>query len=266
MKKIIWKILCSLVLTLSVVSAEENPYWKGAKDSVDLFLKGSYTQFTTKSNIYYLGVGGLSNWYAFENDDRVSRSYQKKDLPSYVDLIGNSGILMSFPVVHIGSFWWGQRTQNDKLQRFAKEYLASMYLALVESSILSRVSIHRRPSEDGVSFWETKFRGDSSYPSGHVIPFMTLFFKTFQFYGPYWSTLPLALTYFASYQRMQDRKHWFSDIVGAFFLSAMASEGVRKAAKYDGNHPFYKWIFERDITVGVTEYHGSFGPMITFSF
>ena len=54
---------------------------------------------------------------------------------------------------------------------------------------------------------------------------MALTFKTFQFFGGYWATIPLALSYVASIQRMQDGKHWVSDIIGSFFLSAFALKG-----------------------------------------
>ena len=92
------------------------------------------------------------------------------------------------------------------------------------------------------------------------------FFKTLQFYGPTWSTIPLVFTMVASLQRMQDGKHYLSDIVGAFFLTGMAFEGVRKVAGYTDNHSFYKRWLEHDVKVGMLRYEKAWGPMISFSY
>ena len=133
--------------------------------------------------------------------------------------------------------------------------------------MISLVHVHDRPVENGVGFWETAFRGDSSFPSGHIIPYAALFFKTLQFYGPYWSVIPGALTVISGQQRVEDGKHYLSDVVGAVFLTAFASEGVRQAAGYADNHPFYQRHFEdKDVQVGLIHHRGHFGPRIVWSF
>ena len=146
------------------------------------------------------------------------------------------------------------------------EYMSSMYLALGESALLSFVPIHERPDKENLSNWETGFRGKSSFPSGHVIPYYGLFFKTLQFYGPYWSIPPAILSVWAAMQRVRSGRHYTSDVVGSFFLMAFASEGVRHAANYDKNHSFYKWIFEHDATLSVIKHRGVYGPAIAWKF
>ena len=187
-----------------------------------------------------------ANWYAFEHDDRISLHQRGKKLHKYIDIIGDLGVVTNFPILPLAWWYYAKYTDNNKHRQFAMEYTATLYLALAESGILSYIPIHERPVTTDISFWEEAFRDDSSWPSGHVIPYMALFFKTLQFYGPYWSLIPLALTYFGSLQRIRDGKHWPSDVIGSFFITAFASEGVRAAAKYKNNHPFYKWIFEHE--------------------
>jgi undecaprenyl-diphosphatase len=75
-----------------------------------------------------------------------------------------------------------------------------------------------------------------------------------------------ALFYFASFQRVNERKHYVSDVVGAFFLSAFASEGVRVAHGHKKNHPFYKLIFEHDFKVGLYRHKDAVGPLVYWSF
>jgi hypothetical protein len=67
-----------------------------------------------------------------------------------------------------------------------------------------------------------------------------------------------------SIQRVRDGKHYLSDVVGGFFLSAFASEGVRKAGNFEGNPPAYKFLFERNVAVGIIEHEGTIGPRLTF--
>jgi hypothetical protein len=242
--------------------------WDDVKETILLMGRGSYLQFQQKNNLYYAAAGIPSIWYSFENDDRIKNRYGGTDIKNIVDHVGDAGVVFNFPLIHLGFYYYGKKNNEDHHVQFAKEYFSSMYLALAETGILSYIQVHERPVTRNVSFWETEFRGGSSWPSGHVIPYMTLFFKTMQFYGPAWSTLPLALTVFSSMQRIQDQKHWLSDIVTSFFLSAWASEGVRAAAGYSKNHPFYKAVFEHDLQIGLLKHphKQALGPLFSWSF
>ena len=128
--------------------------------------------------------------------------------------------------------------------------------------------IHRRPNEANLSNWETDFRDTSSFPSGHVVPYAALFFKTLQFYGPAWSVIPLAFTVMSAVHRVQDGKHYLSDVVGGFFLAGFASEGVRAASKYQEHDPFYKWWAQHDLKISLMHHeergHEAMGPLISF--
>ena len=134
--------------------------------------------------------------------------------------------------------------------RYAMESFSTMFLAMIETGILSyAINVHQRPTEAS-NVWEKNFRGDSSWPSGHVIPYTTLFLKTFQFYGPWWSLIPGVLMVATGYERVASGKHYLSDVIGGFFITLFASEGVRVAGKYQDNHPVFKWIYENDLKVG----------------
>ncbi len=239
---------------------------KDTKEAFGLLFQGSYEQFREVNNLYHAAWGVPAIAYAFENDDRIKSRYGGTEITNLVDNIGDLGVVFNFPVIHAGFYCYGRKTGNNHHIQFAKEYFASMYLALAESGLLSYVNIHSRPELSNQSFWETEFRGKSSWPSGHVVPYMTLFFKTLQFYGPAWSALPLALSVMSSMQRIQDQKHWLSDVVASFVLSAWASEGVRRAAGYEKNHPFYKWVFEREASIGFIRHQSAIGPRIAWKF
>ncbi len=244
-----WFLCACLIFSSALLPQERGDIKEDTKTTIDYFLHASYQQFTVKNNLYYSGVAIPTLWYSFEHDDRVTAYAMSREIKNSVDHVGDAGIIFNFPLVPIGLYLYGRRKQNTKLMQFSMEYAAAMYLALAESGLISYIPVHDRPSLNGISFWETAFRADSSFPSGHIIPYSTLFFKTLQFYGPYWSIIPLTMTVMSSMQRVQEGRHYFSDIIGSFFLSAFASEGVRARANYQGNHPFYKWIFENQAQV-----------------
>lgn len=239
--------------------------WTDLKETVEYLYKGAYTQFTLKNNLYYGAIGTATTYYAFEEDKRISDHQRNKELRKIYDVTGDLGILFSFPIVHLGTYYYGRHKKNNHAVQFAKEYMATMYLTLAETGIISYLPGHERPNKEGQSKWETAFRGANSFPSGHIVPYSTLFFKTLQFYGPYWSLIPGTLTVWSSLQRVREGRHFMSDVVGAFWLSAMASEGVRAAAKYKKNHPFYKMVFERNLRISAIKYQNIYGPAIVFN-
>lgn len=228
-------------------------FWTDFKNTGHLMWRGAGRQFTQKTNLYYVGMGVPATWYAFEHDKRISNHYMTGNVPWYLNLAGDLGVVLNFPIVTIGLWYWGGTKADSKLQNFAMELAATTYLTLVESGAMSYVMVHRRPNEQNLSMWETDFRGESSFPSGHVVPYAALFFKTLQFYGPWASLGPFGLYVMASMQRIGDGKHYLSDVVSAFFLTGIASEGVRAAANHQENlHPFYRWWAQHDVNVGLS--------------
>ena len=240
--------------------------WQDTKTTFWYMVHGSYEQFLEPNNLYYAAVGIPATWYTFNIDRKFQDKVGPTKVTSFEDLVSDSGVVLNTPVFPLAMWYLGKKTGNSKLMQFSMEVAATTYLTLLESSILSRVQIHHRPNSSDLSPWETDFRGDSSWPSGHVVPYFALMFKTFQFYGPYWALVPAALAGFASAQRIKDDKHWLSDVTGAFFLTAFASEGIRRVAKYKDNHPIYKWIFEHEVQVGVVRHKKSIGPRLVWNF
>ncbi len=236
----------------------------GLKTSFSYLYHGSFLQFKEKNNLYYVAAGVPTLWYAFDQDKRISTNAREKKIPRITQLASDLAPALGFPIISFATYSLGTKHDDPRMIQFAQEYFASMYLAFIESAVMSVVPIHERPSSEKLSKWETNLRGKSSFPSGHVIPYATLALKTFQFYGPAFALAPSALLVLTSIQRVRDGKHYLSDVLGGFFLSAFASEGVRKAGQFSGNHPTYKYLFERNVAIGVFEFENTIGPRITF--
>lgn len=225
---------------------------------------GGLEQFKNKNNLYALPLVTASLWYSFKEDDRISNNERSKAIKKPIQLAGDFAVVASFPIIPITTYSIGKKINDDKLMQFSFEYFSALYLTLAESAALSLIQIHKRPDQEKLSPWETNFRGDSSFPSGHVVPYSVLMFKMFQFYGPYAAIIPGALTYMASKQRIQDGKHYMSDVVGGIWLSYFAAEGVRQANGYKQNSAMYKEYFEGNFETGIIYHRGVIGPKITY--
>lgn len=263
--KIFFFIITFLISTSQAAELTAKAYWEGFEDGFTLLAQGSLEQFREKNNLYAAIAAVPSLWFSFEEDKRITAHAKTKSIPKYMQIASDLSPALSFPVIPIAFYTVALSKDDPKAAQFAKEYFASMYLALIESAALSVIDIHERPESGNLSKWETNFRGDSSFPSGHVVPYATLALKTFQFYGPVYAIIPSVLFMATSIQRVRDQKHYLSDVVGGFFLSVFASEGVRKAGAYKDNHPSYKFLFDRDVNVGVSSYRGTVGPRLSWN-
>jgi hypothetical protein len=237
-----------------------------AHSTFKLFYRGAVDQFRAKNNLYYAGAAVAPLWYSFDQDKRLSDLARSKKMNKAVEIVGELGVVVAFPALQWGVYELARNKNNTHLMQFMMEYTATVYMVLIESALLSVIDIHERPETSETNFWEKAFRGNSSFPSGHMVPYAALAFKTLQFYGPWWSIAPFGLTAMASLQRVQDGKHYTSDVVGSFFLAAFASEGVRLASQYRHNHPFYQWLYEREAQVSFIQHEGVLGPALVFKF
>lgn len=261
-----------LVLFLLIISMQSTAgelttksYLDGLKTSFQYFYQGAYLQFTEKNNAAVTVVAVPSLWYAFEEDKRITNQQMTKKIHNYMKTASDLAPFLSMPILTSGFYSYGVLKDNTRAVQFATETFATLYLALIESSALSLIQIHERPRMSELSGWEKNFRSKSSFPSGHVIPYIAVAFKTYQFYGPYYAILPSALYVATAFQRMRSGRHYFSDVVGSIFLTAFAAEGVRKAGGFSENHPSFKRLFERDIQLGYISYMGTVGPKISFT-
>ena len=236
-------------------------------DSLQWAYQGSYRQFQGWQNLILWAGAIATTGYFLDHDKRISNNLvQKNDNVHLAEFVGKGSALFNTPLFALGMYYWGRSRKDDKMVQFSKEYFSALVLALVETNLIAIIPVHDRPDQKELSFWEKVVRGQSSFPSGHTIGYAVLGFKTLQFYGPLMALLPLTFTALTGFERVHSRKHYISDIVGATFISFMASEGVRYATGYKNNHPFYKWVFEHDVALNFIRKDQAPGLMFSFSY
>jgi undecaprenyl-diphosphatase len=205
-------------------------WWRDFKTTWQYSWQGSYRQFESSYSWGLIAAGVPAHWYAFEHDDEITAKNGVENESTYYDFLNAMGTITYLPLIQGTFYYYGKKNQNQKARQFAMESLATMIQVSLETVVISYIPIHRRPSEENLSFFETSFRGNSSYPSGHIMPALALGFKAWQIYGPWYSLLPFVFAAAQGYERVQSKKHYFSDVVGSVILTGMASEGVRLAA------------------------------------
>ena len=147
-------------------------------DSLEWAWKGSYKQFETTQNKIFFGLAIVASIYFIYNDERISQNIVKKNKNEKVlRAISDASIFFNTPIVPIAFYSWGRSHSDNKMIQFSKEYLAAQVLTLVESAAISLVPVHQRPDQKELSFWEKAFRGQSSFPSGHVVGYSVLAHK-----------------------------------------------------------------------------------------
>lgn len=236
-------------------------------ESMKWAYQGSYKQFQGTQNLVLTGLAVLSTAYFIHNDERISKNTTKKNSnESLLRFISDSSILFNTPIIPMMFYGVGVSNKNEKMVRFSKEYLAALTLTLLETGVVSMIPVHQRPDQKELSFWETAFRGQSSFPSGHVVGYSVLGMKTFQFYGPLLSIVPFALAAATGFERVHAEKHFMSDVVASGAMSLLASEGVRYASNYNNNHPVYQWIFKHNFSLNYIRSYDIPGLLLSFTY
>jgi undecaprenyl-diphosphatase len=267
MKRII--VLFFIIINLNT-NAEELPSSPRPSAGQDLvtslkwLVQGSYKQFN-KNNLYTLGVAVPVTWYSFKQDDYVEASVQGKTPSDAIEWVSDASVFFATPVLQVGLYYIGRGNEDQKMMQYAMEMFSTTYLAFAETFILSFIDVHHRPNSEYLDDLES-IRGPSSFTSGHIIAYTTLFSKTLQYYGPWWSLLPLSAAVITGYERVVSQKHYLSDVVGGFFLTLFASEGVRVASQRKDNNPVFKFIFEHDVKLSYHSKGDSFVYRLSWSF
>ncbi|MFZ4714267.1 MAG: phosphatase PAP2 family protein [Bacteriovoracaceae bacterium] len=221
-----------------------------AMETLKYMGKGSYMQFTEPSSLIMLGAAVAFFIPFWNSDKKASARFSNHKDHGIEGFASSTGVAANFPIIPMATYALARNNHDEKMVKFSQETAAATTLALIEASAISIIPLHPRPSPDNLSFLETAFRYESSFPSGHTVGWTVLTFKTFQYYGPWPALAPATMAYFASAERVKTDKHYLSDVIGSAVIGFMASEGVRAAANHQNNHPVYKWIFEHDLKVG----------------
>lgn len=146
-----------------------------------------------------------------------------------------TGLVLNFGLAPIAAYTVGRIRKDEKAIHFAIELAATQAIALVETFFVSQIPIHKRPviergemEEEAGNFFNDALRGQSSFPSGHMVGISALMFTSWNWYG--WKLgLPTTLaTLFIGWARVEEGQHYVTDIFGTIALTGIASLAVTR--------------------------------------
>ena len=219
--------------TIDAIDWESVTFFSSVKGALGMAAEGFWRQFTYKSSLATLTGGAGAVWLADANDRSWSASMSGNDFftSDIVSVLGDETSI-ALGLTPLISFYLSRWLEDEKMYRFSVETFASLSIAWVETMALSQIDYHIRPRDEGpdpaTGFFDTAFRGSSSWPSGHLIKPFTLTFKMLDYYGWKAAIIPAGLTVLAAGNRIADGSHYPSDIVGAGVLSLAAHIATKK--------------------------------------
>ncbi len=239
------RILLATILAAasSLAHAEDAPFtfWGDFRESLSIATEASYTQLIDPAARNSLLIGGALTFATDRHDRQLFDSLDQNSAfeeGSTLDFIGDE-IALFATFTPIVTHYFARKLNDEKLRRFSIETFSAMTLVYTETLILSQFGFHQRPrvqaGDEPSGFFDTGIRGQSSFPSGHVLAPTILTLKTFDAYGWKPALIPAALTTATTLQRISNGSHFPSDLVGSFALGIAAHLATKRV--YQDRHP-----------------------------
>ena len=236
------RIFLISILAATSAIAEDVPFtfWGDFRESLSIAAEASYTQLTDPAARNSLLIGGALTFATDRNDQDIFDSLDENSAfedGSALDFIGDE-VALFVTLTPIVTHYFARKLNDQKLRRFSIETFSAMTLVYAETLVLSQFGFHERPrviaGDEPDGFFDTGIRGQSSFPSGHVLAPTILTLKTFDAYGWKPALIPAALTTVTTLQRISNGSHFPSDLVGSFALG-FAAHYATKSVYQDRN-------------------------------
>lgn len=165
------------------------------------------------------------------------------------------GLILNVPVLPLGAYTLGRATGDAKMRAFGLELGALQLILSAEVILVSQIPFHKRPiirrgdlDESDQEAANRFFRGQSSYPSGHMIGVTALMYESWMWYGWEMGVPATLATIFVGLARVEEGQHYVTDVVGSVMLggvTALAISQTRSAwmtEVMDGEALVMPWI------------------------
>ena len=161
------------------------------------------------------GTGGLISGMSEAADQRVQRYFSNNDpLGDSIPLFNQLGAFYSVGGISLMTFCAGTLLHDPKLSRLGETFIESLLLTETFTLGLKFVAERERPDQSD----------NRSFPSAHASGTFALATDFAIAYGPWWSIPAYSLAGLVSVARMDDNKHFLSDVIfGATIGTAFAA-------------------------------------------
>jgi undecaprenyl-diphosphatase len=148
-------------------------------------------------------------------------------------------VLFNVGVVPFTAYALGRILDNEKAIHFGLELAATQLIMSIQVMAISMIPFHQRPiiergdrADPDESIVNDLLRGQSSFPSGHMVGVSSLMFKGWEYYG--WPVgIPATLaTVLIGWARVQEAEHYIADVVGTVGMAGIASLAVSRTRDF----------------------------------
>jgi len=159
-------------------------------------------------------IAALSN-FDQEVKDQCSGRLLPSSLADYGDWYGLGLNYLTGSCIIIGDGWVNNRiSRKETLEKL--QYLTEAYVLTNGFTQFIKYVTHRRRPDGSNRF---------SFPSGHSSGSFAVAGSLGQFYGPTASVLTYALAILSGISRIDDDKHWLSDVLSGGLLGQLVGDG-----------------------------------------
>ena len=130
-----------------------------------------------------------------------------------------------YATVGLGTIAAGLVLDNPRVTRAGGRITASLTAAGLSSTLIKQMVGRARPNRATGPYEFEPFSGDQAFPSGHTTMAFALATSVSDEIHEVWATIPLYLAATATgWSRMNDNKHWFSDVLGGALIGHAAAK------------------------------------------
>lgn len=201
------------------------------EDLGDVFssVKGGLGESFSKKNLAYLALGTSLILATYAQDDRIESYFQQNHPLRRASRVGDiAGTVLNSGFPGIGVYCVGRLSDNGELTELGKLMFAtSMVKWWLSLGLICSVR-RERPETENLSVFEG---GKASFPSGHVAGGFATATVLNEFYGPRIGIPAYLFAGFVGLTRLEDNKHYASDVVGGAVVGTLTALAVSRATR-----------------------------------
>ena len=208
----------------------------------DVFLphlgQGTQASFFKRDALIALALGGVVTVAVSTQDEKI-RDYWRAESPlgdwsEWGDQWGGGSIQ---PVIVLGMYGWGHYSKNQRLATNAEVLAEALIIQGVVVNVMKPAIGRERPDHSD----------QQAFPSGHTSNAFAFAAVMDDRYGHKWGVPLFAAATFVGLSRMEDNKHWASDVAFGATLGTVIGYAVSKS---HDDYPYQKtWRRDKKITL-----------------
>ncbi len=192
-------------------------------------VKGGLKESFSGRGLVCWGVAASLVLATYGQDKRIQTVFERNHPLRRISRVGDiSGTIMNSGFPGAGLYFAGRLSENGELAELGKFMFATTMIKWWLSLGLICTVRRERPETRNLSLFEG---GMASFPSGHVAGSFATATVLNEFYGPQIGVPTYLFAGFVGLSRLEDNKHYASDVVAGALLGTITAVAVSRATR-----------------------------------